>query len=396
MEKMLLHKFSRKVKDYSFSIDYWDGTSNNYGKGEPSFKIIFNNKIPVAKMLKDPSMALGEAYMDGIIDFQGNLQEIIETFYKMNIPFFEKKGSYRLKKVFSNENRATSITKQQKDIKYHYDLGNDFYELWLDETMSYSCAYFCSPEDSLYQAQLQKIDYILKKLQLHPKEYLLDIGCGWGWLIIRAAQQYGVRALGITLSEEQYTKTKKRVAELGLTDQVDVKLMDYRTLAEKSIEKFDKVVSVGMIEHVGKANLPQYMQTVDKLLVHGGISVLHCITGQVEVPCNEWIRKYIFPGGYIPSIRELIWLLPESGFHLLDAESLRLHYAKTLEHWAKNFENNLDYVREKYGERFIKMWRLYLNSCAASFRTSDLDIHQIVFSKGLNNGLPMTRHHLYR
>lgn len=396
MEKIALHKFCEKIKDYSFSIDYWDGSSENYGQGDPAFKIIFKDKIPGVKILKDPSLALGEAYMDGVIDFRGNLQQIVETAYKINIPFFEKKNFKGFRKFFYGENRSTSLIKQRKDIKQHYDLGNDFYELWLDETMSYSCAYFCSPEDSLYQAQLQKIDYILKKLQLKSGEYMLDIGCGWGWLIIRAAQQYGVKALGITLSEEQYEKTKQRIKELGLTGQVDVKLMDYRTLAESDGGKFNKVVSVGMVEHVGKANLSKYMQAVDKLLVPGGISVLHCITGKIEGPCNRWIRKYIFPGGYIPSIRELIWLLPESDFHLLDTESLRLHYAKTLEHWAKNFEKNIDYVREKYGERFIKMWRLYLNSCAASFRASDLDIHQIIFSKGLNNEVPMTRHYLYR
>lgn len=396
MDKKLIHEFFQKVKEYSFSIDYWDGTSNNYGECQPTFKIIFNNKIPVTKLLKDPSLALGEAYMDGVIDFEGDLQEIVEIAYKINIPFFEKKGFRRLQKFFSNDSIATSLRKQQNDIKHHYDLGNDFYELWLDETMSYSCAYFCSPEDSLLQAQLQKIDYILKKLQLRPEETLLDIGSGWGWLIIRAAQQYGVKALGITLSEEQYMKTKERIEELGLEGQVDIKLMDYRTLAESHSGKFDKVVSVGMIEHVGRVNLPKYMEAVNKLLVPGGLSVLHCITGPVEITCNRWITKYIFPGGYIPSVRELVWLLPENGFHLLDAESLRLHYAKTLEHWSKNFERNLDVVRRKYDERFIKMWRLYLNSCAASFRASGLNIHQIIFSKGINNNLQMTRNYLYK
>ena len=396
MEKMLLHNFCRKIKDYSFSIDYWDGGSEIYGEGEPKFTIIFKDKIPAARILKDPSLALGEAYMDGIIDFKGNIQQIVETAYKINIPSFEKKGLNLLEKLFFNRNKSTSLTKQRKDIKHHYDLGNDFYELWLDETMSYSCAYFSSPEDSLYQAQIQKIDYILKKLQLYKGEYLLDIGSGWGWLIIRAAQQYGVKALGVTLSEEQYVKTKQRIEELGLAGQVDVKLMDYRNLTKDNGEKFNKIVSVGMVEHVGRANLPEYMKAVNKLLANGGLSLLHCITARTEIPCNQWIRKYIFPGGYIPSIRELIWLLPENDFHLLDAESLRMHYAKTLEHWAENFEKNLDCIREKYDERFIKMWRLYLNSCAASFRTSDLNIHQIIFSKGLNNELPMTRDYLYR
>ncbi|PRR79922.1 Cyclopropane-fatty-acyl-phospholipid synthase [Clostridium liquoris] len=395
MERTVLDKFCRGINDYSFSIDYWDGSSENYGQDDPGFKIIFKDKISGIKILKDPSLALGEAYMNGIIDFKGNLQQIVETAYKINIPFFEKKRLNGLSKLFDSGNKSTSLKKQRKDIEHHYDLGNDFYELWLDETMSYSCAYFCSPEDSLYEAQLQKIDYILKKLQLHQGESILDIGCGWGWLIIRAAQQYGVKALGITLSEEQYMKTKQRIAELGLAAQVDVKLMDYRSLAESHGGKFDKVVSIGMVEHVGEANLSKYMETVDKLLVPGGLSVLHCITGQIEGPCNKWICKYIFPGGYIPSIRELIYLLPENDFHLLDVESLRLHYAKTLDHWAENFEKNIDYIKEKYSERFVKMWRLYLNSCAASFRASDLDIHQIVFSKGLNSNLPMTRKYLY-
>lgn len=178
MEKAVLHKFCEKIKDYSFSIDYWDGTSENYGQGNPAFKIIFKDKISERKILKDPSLALGEAYMDGIIDFKGNLQQIVETAYKINIPYFEKRKLIGLRKLFNSGNIATSLRKQQEDIKHHYDLGNDFYELWLDETMSYSCAYFCSPEDSLYQAQLQKIDYVLKKLQLHSGEYLLDIGCG--------------------------------------------------------------------------------------------------------------------------------------------------------------------------------------------------------------------------
>ncbi len=396
MEKNFIHKFCEKIKDYSFSIDYWDGTSENYGQGNPAFKVIFKDKISGIKMLKDPSLAFGEAYMDGTIDINGNLQEVVETIYKINIPFFEKKGFGALQKLFASENRSTSLIKQQRDIEHHYDLGNDFYELWLDETMSYSCAYFCSPEDSLYKAQLQKIDYILKKLQLHPGETLLDIGCGWGWLIIRAAQQYGVKALGITLSEEQYSKTKERISELGLEKLIDVQLMDYRILAESEALKFNKVVSVGMVEHVGRANLPKYMEAVNKLLLPGGISVLHSITGQLEIPCNRWIRKYIFPGGYIPSTRELIWLLPENNFHLLDAESLRLHYAKTLDHWSANFEKNIEHIRKKYDERFIKMWRLYLNSCAASFRASDLDIQQLIFSKGINNNLSMTRHHMYQ
>ncbi len=389
MEKMFLHKLFQSAEDSSFSIDYWDGSTENYGKESPAFKIIFNDKISNIKKSKDLSLALGEAYMDGAIEVEGDIQNVIQTIYQF--PALKKKNFKGLQKIL---NKSTSLKKQYHDVQHHYDLGNDFYQLWLDDTMSYSCAYFCSEEDSLGQAQKQKIDHILKKLQLHKGETLLDIGSGWGWLIIRAAQQYGVKALGITLSEEQYSKTKQRIDELGLTGQVDVRMVDYRQLADSS-EKFNKVVSVGMIEHVGKTNLPKYMEAVKKLLTPKGISVLHCITGQIEGPGNKWILKYIFPGGYIPSIRELIWLLPDYDFHLIDVESLRMHYARTLDHWAKNFEEKIEEVRKKYDERFVRMWRLYLNSCSASFKSTGLDIHQMVFTKGLNNGLPLTREHMY-
>lgn len=393
MEKKIFYNFFQGMQTEPFAIRYWDGTEEKYGQGEPGIKVIFHDKIPETKLLKDVSLAFGEAYMDGVIDFEGDLQEIIEAVYQGSNSFLEKKTFKELKGFFRP--KGTSLKQQEKDIQHHYDLGNDFYALWLDETMSYSCAYFETPEDTLYQAQLNKIDYVLKKLQLHPGEKILDIGSGWGWLIIRAAQQYGVEALGITLSKEQHQKTKERIEELGLTGQVDVRLMDFRDLA-KSGEKFDKVVSVGMIEHVGHVNLPKYFAAVDKLLAPHGLSMLHSITGLIEGPVDKWIIKYIFPGGYIPSIRELIGQLPDYNFHLLDVESLRLHYAQTLDHWSKNFEKHVDFVQEKYGERFVRMWRLYLNACAASFRKSGLNIHQIIFSKGLNNSLEMTRSFLYK
>ncbi|MBE0466773.1 MAG: class I SAM-dependent methyltransferase, partial [Candidatus Desulforudis sp.] len=175
---------------------------------------------------------------------------------------------------------------------------------------------------------------------------------------------------------------------------VEVELMDYRTPAASG-RTFDRVVSVGMFEHVGRPNLPVYMAAVQKMLKPGGLSLLHTITHMNEDPVNPWIEKYIFPGGYIPSLRETIWLLPEYDFHVLDVESLRLHYAMTLERWAENYDRNYARVARQMGERFARMWRLYLHSCAASFRVSGLDIHQILFSKGLNNNLPLTRNHIY-
>jgi len=258
--------------------------------------------------------------------------------------------------------------------------------------MTYSCAYFKSPEDSLTQAQNNKVDHILRKLDLQPGQTLLDIGCGWGELILNAAKTYQVKALGITLSSEQYSRVLERIQNEGLQELVEVQLIDYRELKART---FDKVVSVGMIEHVGKEHLEEYFSTIKALLNEGGVSLLHCITGYDEVGENSWINKYIFPGGYIPAVQEIMKLIAKNSFYLVDLESLREHYTKTLEHWAQNFEQALPLIREMKDETFIRMWRLYLNSCAASFHCGNLDLHHFLFTKGVNNTRPLTRQYLY-
>ncbi|WP_252229922.1 cyclopropane-fatty-acyl-phospholipid synthase family protein [Clostridium sp. ZBS15] len=391
MEKLFLKKFLECIFSDTFEVQFWDGTTEKFGEGDIKFKIIINERLPKSNILKDPFLTFGEAYMNNIIDFKGNIQEIIESAYKNKNSFLNKSSLFeKLYKVKPN-----SIKNSKEDIKYHYDLGNDFYKLWLDKTMSYSCAYFKSSKDSLYEAQLNKVDHILRKLNLHPGEKLLDIGCGWGELIITAAKKYGVKALGITLSEEQFSKVNERIKENNLENQVEVRLMDYRELL-KTGEKFNRICSVGMLEHVGRKNIPVYMETINNLLEENGVSLLHCITDQTEGEANQWIKKYIFPGGYIPSIRELVYNMAEEDLHLVDLESLRLHYGKTLECWAKSFEDNLDKIKEMgFDDKFIRMWRLYLNSCAASFNYGVIDLHQFLFTKGLNNELPMTRKYLY-
>jgi len=394
MQKALLDEMFSRLPEGAITVQYWDGTNKQYGEGNSLFAIHLMRPLSGLKAAKDPVLALGEAYMDGVIEVDGDLTEVIRwAFSNQNMLPASPSGKLA-RRVLAKINKPASLAQQKKDVQFHYDLGNDFYALWLDETMSYSCAYFHSPEDTLTQAQLQKIDHTLKKLELKPGETLLDIGSGWGWLIIRAAQEYGIKAMGITLSEEQLKETKRRIAELDLQDKVEVELMDYRVLAESG-RTFDKIVSVGMFEHVGQANYPQFMLTLKKLLKEGGLTLLHTITHTKGGPVNSWIEKYIFPGGYIPSLREVIWLLPDYDFHVIDLESLRMHYAMTLDRWAEGFEKHVDEVREMYGDRFVRMWRLYLRSCAASFQVSGLNVHQILFSRGLKNNLPLTRRHLY-
>lgn len=386
IQKVLLDTFFNRLKSTSFQITYWNNETKSYGQGESRLSIVFHDKINLTRLFKHPVLAFCEAYMDGIIDVNGDFEDLLTTARANNQVF--KSKSLRYFPQF------LSTKRQKKEVQHHYDLGNDFYSLWLDETLSYSCAYFQTPQDSLEQAQLHKIDHTLKKLQLQPGEQLLDIGCGWGWLMIRAAQQYGVHATGITLSEEQCKKTQERIKQLNLQDQVEVKLIHYHDLP-KTGAAFDKIVSVGMFEHVGQANFPLYMSTIQQLLKEKGLALLHTITAAKEKPINPWTEKYIFPGGYIPSLREIVHLLPNYDFHAVDIESLRIHYAMTLDHWSQRFEDNIAQVKQMYDERFVRMWRLFLHSSAASFRVGGLNLHQILFSKGINNDLLLTRDHLY-
>ena len=390
INKNIVKSIAEHLSDKPFDLEYWDGEIIKYGEGEPEFKLIIKNFPSKKELLSDPSVALGEAYMKGDIDIEGDLQKFFESIIRNKDSFMNKNTVFRL----ASKIKAPSLMKSKKDIAHHYDIGNDFYSLWLDKTMSYSCGYFKNPTDTLYDAQMNKIHHILKKLNLKEGQHLLDIGCGWGYLIIEAAKLYKVKALGITLSEEQFKKAKERIKEEGLEDLVDVQLMDYRNL-EKSNLEFDRIVSVGMAEHVGHANLPLFFKNVDSVLKESGLFLLHNITNLVETEGNKWITTYIFPGGYLPTLREELNIAADINFRTLDVESLRLHYMKTLEEWCKNFMNHLNEERDMFDDEFLRMWHLYLATCAAAFHYWDIDIHQILFSKGINNTLPMTRKYLY-
>ena len=388
-DKIFIKTFLNNFKDESFSVKLWDDEEIKVGNDEPLFKVILNKPIPKKELITSTSLAFGEAYMDGNLEVEGDFLTMLNTILKYKSKF--STDFKRMPKLFSN---LTSMKKQKEEVSYHYDLGNVFYKLWLDDTMSYSCGYFKNENDSLYDAQMNKINHLLKKLNLKEGLSLLDIGCGWGSLLIEAAKQYKVKGLGITLSEEQYKKFKSRIEEENLADYLDVKLMDYREL-EKSGLSFDRVVSVGMLEHVGRDNYDLFMKNVSKVLKKEGVFVLHYISGLTESPGDPWMRKYIFPGVVIPSLREIMSISADYKFYTTDVESLRQHYMQTLLKWAENFENNIDTVREMFDERFVKMWTMYLYSCAACFNTGVIDLHQIVFTNGVNNSNPLTRDYMY-
>lgn len=323
--------------------------------------------------------------MRGDIEVDHDLYEVLNCFMGEMDKFTADKSA--LKKLLST---SRSKKNQEREVQSHYDIGNDFYRLWLDETMSYSCGYFKEEGDSLYQAQVNKVDHILDKLSLKEGMNLLDIGCGWGYLLKRAAKEYGVRGVGITLSEEQYQKFSRDIEEEGLSDLLQVKRMDYRDLKKSGME-FDRIVSVGMMEHVGRGSYEEFMENVDAVLKDRGLCLLHFISALEEHEGDAWIKKYIFPGGVIPSLREIINILPDYHFYTLDVESLRRHYNKTLLCWRENFNLCRDKIIEDKGEEFARMWELYLAACAATFQNGIVDIHQILVSKGVNNELALNR-----
>lgn len=384
MTDNFLISFLQRFDEHPFDVKL-HGKTYHIGNGNPTFIVNLKEDIGAKELLTSTSLALGEAYMKGNLEIEGDLFQALDNFLGQ-MGKFSTDHSKLKKLIFSSQSKKN----QEKEVTSHYDIGNEFYSLWLDDTMSYSCGYFKTEEDTLYEAQCNKVERILKKLDLKKDMTLLDIGCGWGYLLIRAAKEYGVRGVGITLSKEQKKKFDERIAEEGLTGIVSAELMDYRDL-ESCGRTFDRVVSVGMLEHVGREHYDLFVKNAEAVLNPGGLFLLHFISALKEHPGDPWIKKYIFPGGVVPSLREMIHTLSEHGFYTLDVESLRRHYYKTLRHWDKNFNEHRSEIEESMGIEFTRMWDLYLNACAATFHNGIIDLHQILVSKGVNNQLPMTR-----
>lgn len=368
----------------TFNLEY-GGETLQVGDSVPKFTVTIHKDLDEKALHTSTSLALGEAYMRGDIEVDRDLYEVLDMFMGEMGKFTTDKSA--LKKLIIT---SKSKRNQKKEVTSHYDIGNDFYRLWLDETMSYSCGYFKEETDSLYQAQVNKVDHILEKLRLKPGMTLLDVGCGWGFLLKEAVRKYGIKGTGITLSQEQYNKFSEEIVREGLEDSLNVKLMDYRELGKSGLE-FDRVVSVGMLEHVGRGNYELFLKDMEAVLKPQGLFLLHYISALKEHEGDAWIKKYIFPGGTIPSLREIMNILPENNFYTLDVESLRRHYNRTLLCWRDNFMKHRDEVVEMMGEEFARMWELYLAACAATFHNGIIDLHQILISKGVNNELPMIR-----
>jgi cyclopropane-fatty-acyl-phospholipid synthase len=395
--RQVLHGLLSQVHDGSFAVHYWDGTTETYGPGSPQFTLLLRDPAALDAIFAGPEKGFADAYIEGLLDVDGDLADVVALALR-NHTSQSRWFANGVMKAVQNVYARRSTKRQKQDIASHYDLGNDFFQLYLDDSMTYSCAYFQDPSDTLEQAQRQKIDHSLKKLRLRPGESLLDIGCGWSALIMRAASQYGVKALGITLSEEQFAAGRDAIRRNGLEDCCEVRLVNYLDLVREG-RTFDKIISIGMIEHVGKAHLGDFATATAAMLKDRGVAMLHHITTPWHEPSptadsDAFIHR-IFPGSYLPTLHEMLGHLGENGFNVVGVENLREHYRMTLDEWSRRFERNVDRVRAKFGEPFVRMWRLYLRGSSACFREGSCELHQTVVSKGVARDLPLTRDSLY-
>ena len=385
-----------------FKIDGFvlvDANKNEFviGKPEnsPPIKLILLDKSLHYKLLLLPDLYLGEAYSDGSVAIEnGSLTDFLEIAMKnigrgptSNYATVIKK----LMGVYSYLTNFNFIKKSKFNVAHHYDISEKLYDLFLDENRQYSCAYFKNEKETLEDAQKNKMNHIIKKLNLKPNLKVLDIGSGWGTLALEIAKQSKCEVLGITLSENQLEYSKKRAKELNLENQVRFKLIDYRQLNEK----FDRVVSVGMLEHVGKKFYNKYFKSVSNFLTDDGVALIHTI-GSVMTPRDPhpWISKYIFPGGYTPSLSELARPIENSDLVIADMEVLRMHYSHTLRHWKNRFMGKKNEVLEMFDEKFFRMWEFYLAGCEMAFKWGDQVVFQFQLSKKLLS-TPTTRDYIY-
>ena len=419
---------TRLFRDFHGSIvlRLWNGTTLRLGKAcleesQATFSLIFHSPGVVrAMVLGRDRLRIPEAYFRGDIDFEGDFFAALAL--KDHLDTIRLSALDRLRALLSAARltasdgalagagslraslhgravKAHSKLENSDAIQFHYDVSNEFYALWLDQAMVYSCGYFEQLGDDLDQAQQAKLDHVCRKLQLQPGDRLLDIGCGWGALVIHAATHYGVHAHGVTLSQQQLELARRRISQAGLGDRVTVELRDYRDLQGDAV--YDKVASVGMFEHVGLKNLPVYFSTVHRLLKPVGLFLNHGITHDVEgwnkTSSTEFINRYVFPDGQLDTVSNIQRGMERARFEIADVEALRPHYALTLRHWVARLEAHHEQALQYVSESTFRVWRLYMAACALEFESGEIGVYQVLASKRASGpaSLPLTRGHMY-
>ena len=410
LEKWLLRRLLAAVGNPPISVVLWNGeevpSSGPAAQDAPGqhtagqaagnttvepLRFRVHDRGTVWRILFDPFFQFPEAYCDGRLEVEGDIEAFMSVLAKSanRAPSSTLWITY-LERLLHWGGRNT-LAASQKNIHHHYDIGNDFYRLWLDENLLYTCAYFEDPTDSLEQAQCAKMDHVCRKLGLRPGETVMEAGCGWGGFAIYMAQHYGVRVRAYNISREQVAEARRRAQAAGLADKVEFILDDWR----KMTGTCDVFVSIGMLEHVGTANYRQLGDVMDRCLSPDGRGLIHTIGRNRRQPLDPWIERRIFPGARPPSLGQMSALFESRQFSVLDVENIRLHYAETLRHWLARYEQSIETVRRMYDERFVRMWRMYLAGSIAAFEWGSLQLFQVLFARPDLNRLPLTRAHQY-
>ena len=392
LEYQLLRHLLRSLGDAPIWMSLGSGEPVSAGETRGATGVRIASWTSLLKLFLNPDLYFGDAYTNGWIEVHGDLVRFLETVFlhrrRASVPLFG--GRSRLAR-WMNRARPNTLSSARRNIQQHYDIGNEFYRLWLDSRMSYTCAYFPDAALPLEAAQVAKMDLVCRKLRLNPQDTVVEAGCGWGALALHMAARYGARVKAFNISREQIAYARESARAAGVERSIEFIEDDYRNIRGR----YDAFVSIGMLEHVGREHHQELGRVVDRCLKPDGRGLVHSI-GQVRgAALNPWIEKQIFPGAYPPTLSEMAALLEAQSFSVLDVENLRLHYALTLEHWLGRFEDERERVRAMFDERFVRAWRLYLAGSLAAFRTGELQLYQVLFNRESSNDVPWTRAHLF-
>jgi len=388
----LMERIMAELGHPPFQVSLWTGEQVSQVSGNPVARINIRSASALIRLALDPHLQFGETYSNGELEIDGDVPALLEAIYR---------GAHReggrmpwLREVAQRLHRArsNSLPCSRNNIQQHYDLGNDFYALWLGRTMAYTCAYYPTQDTGLDEAQVAKMDHVCRKLRLRPGETLVEAGCGWGSLALHAARRYGVTVRAFNISHEQIAFAREQARAQGLGGQVEYIEDDYRNISGRH----DAFVSIGMLEHVGVEHFAGLGEVLHRCLSGSGRGLIHTIGRTRPQPMNPWIERRVFPGARPPSLGEMMQIFEPHEFAVVDVENLRPHYARTLQDWLERFEQSRDLVAARFDARFVRMWRLYLAGSIASFRTGDLQLFQVLFAASGNNDLPWTRDFLYR
>ena len=391
IDKWLLQKIYRAAGRPAVRLKLRNGPEVSPADALPVASLVIPDRKTLFRLLLDPEAEFGDAYSKGRITLDGDLVSALEIFYR-SMPQGEQVSWYvKLASKFVELVQRNSLHGSRRNIHQHYDLNTDFFRLWLDPQLVYTCAYFPSPDATLEQAQLAKLDYVCRKIQLQPGERVVEAGCGWGALALHMAKNYGVTVRAFNISREQILIARRRAKELGLSHQVEFIEDDYRNISGEC----DAFISLGMLEHVGREHYRNLGSIIDRSLAKTGRGLLHFIGRNHPRPFSTWTRKRIFQGAYAPALSEAMQVLEPWDLSVLDVENLRPHYAKTLEHWLARFEKSSRQISEMFGPDFVRAWRLYLAGAVAGFHVGTLQLFQLVFARTACRQIPWTRAHLY-